>query len=249
MSRNTQWLSCYKTNPYAKLRLFCFPFAGGGSSIFRTWSQDLPNWIEVCPVQLPGRENRISEKPFDKMDPLVAFVAAGLKPYLDMPFVFFGHSMGSFIAYELACYLREKYNLLPEYLFVSGRFAPHVPDPDNFHLLEEKEFKEKLKEYNGTPNAVLENEEIMQLLLPLLRADFSICETYIHKSREPLACPISAFGGKNDSTVKKDDLNGWENYTKNKFRTEMFDGDHFFLRIYQKELTFSIVKDLLTNGF
>lgn len=248
MSENTSWLSCYKPNPKAKLRLFCFPFAGGGSSIFRTWSMDLPDWIEVCPVQFPGRENRISEKPFEKIEQLIAPTAMALMPYFNLPFVFFGHSMGALIVYELACYLRKNKILMPKHLFVSGRFAPDIPDDDKFHLLPEKEFKEELRKYNGTPRAVLENQEIMQLIIPLLRADFSICETYTYTPTEPLECPISVFSGNNDHLVEVNDLPAWQKYTNNKFRIEIFEGDHFFLRNTQKQLLRAILSDLEQYG-
>lgn len=244
MKENTRWLSCYKPNPNAKIRLFCFPYAGGGSSIFRTWNQDLPNWVEVCPVQFPGRENRIQEKPFEKMQELIAATAKALMPYFDLPFAFFGHSMGAWIAYDLACYLRKNNNLLSRHLFVSGRFAPHIPDPDRLHLLPEKEFKEQLRVYNGTPLAILENDEIMQLIMPLLRADFSVCETYSYTPKEPLECSMSAFSGKDDHMVDIEGLQAWQKHTTSKFRTEIFPGDHFFLRTAQKDLLKFISKDL-----
>ncbi len=244
MKENTRWLSCYKPNPRAKLRMFCFPYAGGGASIFRTWTEGLPTWTEVCPVQLPGRENRIQEKPFTIMEQLITATATALMPYFDLPFVFFGHSMGAWIAYELACYLRKNNNLTPKHLFVAGRFAPHIPEPDKFHLLPEKEFKEQLKIYNGTPSVVLENDEFMQLLIPLLKSDFSVCETYSYTPREPLECPISVFNGKDDHLIDEKELCSWQQHTSNKCRVEIFQGEHFFLRTAQKELLKSITSDL-----
>lgn len=244
MKENTKWLSCYKPNPRAKLRIFCFPYAGGGSSIFRTWSQDLPIWVEVCPVQFPGRENRIQEKPFKKMSELITSTTTALSSYFDLPFVFFGHSMGAWIAYEFTCYLRENNLSLPKHLFVSGRFAPHIPDPNRLHLLEEKEFKQQLRSYNGTPLAVLENDEIMQLIMPLLRADFSVCETYSYTPNQPLDLSISAFSGSNDHMVNSQGLEAWQQHTTKKFRTEIFPGNHFFLRNSQKDLVRSISVDL-----
>jgi medium-chain acyl-[acyl-carrier-protein] hydrolase len=244
MRENNQWLSCYKPNPKAKLRLFCFPYAGGGSSIFRTWAGELPTWTEICPVQLPGRENRIQEKPFKEMEQIVTATVTALAPYFDLPFMFFGHSMGALIAYEIACYLRKHNNLMPKHLFVSGRFAPHIPDLERLHLLPDKEFKEEIGKYNGTPSAVLENGEIMQLIMPILRADFSVCETYLYNAREPLECPISAFTGKDDHMVDQEGLYAWQQHTTSKFRVEIFPGDHFFLRNFQRDLLKSIVADL-----
>jgi medium-chain acyl-[acyl-carrier-protein] hydrolase len=244
MSTNTKWFSCYKPKPKTKLRLFCFPYAGGGSSVFRTWSDDLPDWIEVCPVQLPARENRILEKPFYQMADLVPSVAQAIKPYLDLPFSLFGHSMGAWIAFELAHYLHKNSNLLAQHLFVSARFSPQITDKKNLHKLPDKEFKEELETYGGTPKAVLESDELMQLLIPILRSDFSICETYIYKQNNPLTCPISVFGATKDHLVDPSSLIEWKKETSNSFRVEIFNGDHFFLRNYQKELLTSITKDL-----
>lgn len=244
MKEPTPWLSCYSPNPNAKIRLFCFPFAGGGSSIFRTWNQDLPTWVEVCPVQFPGRENRIREKPFKNMQELITTTVKALAPYFDLPFVFFGHSMGASIAYSLTRYLRKNNNLLPKHLLVSGRLAPHIADKNKLYALPEKEFREKLKKYNGTPAAILENEEIMQLIIPLLRADFSVCETNIYTPDDPLDCSLSAFSGENDSLVDFKDLQAWQQHTTRRFRIELFPGDHFFLRDVQKDLLKSISRDL-----
>lgn len=244
MSTNTKWFSCYKPKPKAKLRLFCFPYAGGGSSIFRTWSDDLPDWLEVCPVQLPARENRILEKPFYQMADLVPSVAQAIKPYLDLPFALFGHSMGAWIAFELAHHLEKNFNLLTKHLFISARFSPQTIDNKGLHILSDVDFREKLKMYGGTPKAVLESDELMQLLIPILKADFSICETYVYKQNDPLTCPISVFGATKDHLVDADSLVEWKKETSNNFRIEMFAGDHFFLRNYQKELLISITKDL-----
>lgn len=244
MSTNTKWLSCYKPKSKAKLRLFCFPYAGGGSSVFRTWSDDLPDWIEVCPTQLPGRENRILEKPFHQMSDLIKSIAQAIKPYLDLPFALFGHSMGAWIAFELAHHLNKNFDLLAQHLFVSGRFAPQIADNKNLHKLPDKEFREKLEMYGGTPKAVLESDELMELLIPILRADFSICETYVYQQNSPLTCPISVFGATTDHLVEPDSLIEWKKETSNSFRVEIFNGDHFFLRNCQKELLISIRKDL-----
>ncbi len=244
MSTNTKWLSCYKPKPKAKLRLFCFPYAGGGSSVFRTWSDNLPDWVEVCPVQLPGRENRILEKPFHQIVDLVPSIAQAIKPYLGLPFALFGHSMGAWIAFELAHHLHKNFDLLTQHLFVSGRFSPQIADKKTLHKLPDKEFRENLEMYGGTPKAVLESDELMELLRPILRADFSICETYVYQQNSPLTCPISVFGATADHFVDSDKLIEWQKETLKNFRVEIFNGDHFFLRNYQKELLTSITKDL-----
>ena len=168
MTSQTSWLGWYKPNPLAKIRLFAFSYAGGGAMAFRTWSNSLPTWIELCPVQLPGRENRFTEKAFEQLSPLVETMAKELVAYFsNIPFAFFGHSMGALIAFELARYIRRKHKLSPNYLFASGRLSPEIPELTSHHLLPNKEFKEMLRNYNGTPRAVLENDELMEYLIPL----------------------------------------------------------------------------------
>ena len=157
-----RWVSCFKPNPQAKLRLFCFHYAGGGASVFRTWSDSLPESVEVCAIELPGRGMRLRESPFTQLEPLVQHLASTLLPYLDKPFAFFGHSMGGLVSFELTRLLRTEYGVSPVHLFVSGHRAPQVPDPDPpIHTLPESEFLQELRRFNGTPEAVLKNAELM----------------------------------------------------------------------------------------
>ncbi len=170
------------------------------------------------------------ERPFTQLEPLVPTLASALFPYLDKPFAFFGHSMGGLVSFELARLLRREYGLSPVHLFVSAHRAPQVPDPDApIHALPNPEFLQELRRYNGTPEAVLENAELMQLLLPTLRADFAVVETYAYTPEQPLDCPITAFGGLDDREVSSNELEAWREQTKASFVLKMFPGDHFFL--------------------
>jgi medium-chain acyl-[acyl-carrier-protein] hydrolase len=223
------WLSGVRPNPRARLRLFCFPNAGAGASVFRGW-QDLLPLVQVCPVQLPGRETRLAEAAFTRIEPLVQALTEGLRPELGEPFAFLGHSMGGLLAFELAHQLRQAGAAGPLHLVVAGRPAPHMPRKlPQMHDLPDDEFRKELRELGGTPPAVLEHEELMQLLLPVLRADFTVCETYRCPARPPLACPLSAFGGREDDTVPEEDLAGWRQYTTGPFALHILPGDHFFL--------------------
>lgn len=245
MITNDCWVMCPKPNPQANLRLFCFPYAGGGALSFRTWPNGLPTTIEVCAVELPGRGTRMRLAPFTRHDPLVEALAQALLPYLDKPFALFGHSMGGLVSFELARLIRRKYGLLPVHLFVSGRRAPQVPDPDPpIHALPEPAFKEELRRLNGTPEAVLENKELMQLLIPILRADFAVLETYVYATEPPLECPITAFGGLQDCKVSCDHLEAWRNQTSASFSLQMLPGDHFFLNSAQALLLQSLTRQL-----
>jgi medium-chain acyl-[acyl-carrier-protein] hydrolase len=241
----TPWLACVKPNPQARLRLFCFPYAGGGASVFRTWHENLPASIEVCPVQIPGRETRLRDGLFNDISPLVQTMAPALLPYLDKPFAFFGHSMGALVAFELARHLRKQYGLEPGQLFVSGSGAPQIPDPDPpIHALSDAEFLEELRGFNGTPKEVLENAELVELMLPILRADVAAYETYYYRSEPPLGSPISAFGGLQDEKVSRERLQAWGDQTTAFFRLRMLPGDHFFLRTAQSLLLQTLAQEL-----
>src|SRR5262245_60542657 len=123
------WTACPKPNPAARLRLFCFPYAGAGVTVFSPWARLLPPEIELHAVQLPGRETRRHEEPYKQFPPLVEALSAALQPHLDKPFAFFGHSLGALISFETACHLRRQYGLEPAYLFVAGRRSPQLPNP------------------------------------------------------------------------------------------------------------------------
>lgn len=240
----TPWLVPLKPNPRASTRLFCFPYAGGGAHIYRAWPDSLPATIEVCPVQLPGHGARLMEAPFTQMLPLVQATAEALLPYLDKPFAFFGHSMGALVGFELARQLCRQYNLQPAHLFVSGCFAPDIPDPNPIHNLPEAELLAELRRLNGMPQEALENTELMRLMLPTLRADCIVTETYTYTDRPPLNCPISAFGGLQDHMVSRDDLEAWRLQTTASFSLRMFPGDHFFLHTAQPLLLRILSREL-----
>ena len=242
-----RWLAYREANPRARVRMFCFPYAGGGASAYRGWGGVLPADVEVCPVQLPGREGRLREAPFDRPEPLVQAIADALQPYLaDRPFVFFGHSMGAMLGFELARELRRRGQTLPLHLFVSGRRAPQVPDDnDPIHDLPEAEFIEKLRELNGTPEEVLQHAELMKLLSPVLRADFAVNETYVYKEEEPFDIGISAFGGLGDKEVAREDVGAWKEHTRARFRVRMLPGDHFFIHGNKDMVLEALARDLV----
>ena len=239
------WVTCLGPKPEAKLRLFCFHYAGGGALSFRSWSNSLPPTVEVCAVELPGRGSRLMEPPFTQLEPLIQELTRVLLPYLDKPFAFFGHSMGAIVSFELARMLRKDYDLSPVHLFVSGRCAPQVPDPDPpIHTLPEPEFLDELRRYNGTPESVLENAELMELILPTLRADFAVIETYVYTPEPLLDCPITAFGGLEDGKVSYDDLEAWREQTNADFSLQMFPGDHFYIHSAQPLLLQALSRKL-----
>ena len=225
------WVSRRKPERRSRLRLFCFPYAGAGASIFHTWSDGVPADVEVCPIQLPGRGIRLRERPFTELLPLVEALADALAPLLDQPFAFFGHSLGALVSFELAREIRRRYARHPARLFVSAGRAPQIPHfgPPINHL-PEKAFLAELRCLNGTPEELLNHKELMEIALPLLRADFAVYETYMYSAEPLLDCPISVFGGLQDRRVNESDLEGWRAQSTGCFSLRMFHGDHFFLK-------------------
>ena len=205
--------------------------------MYRLWSQQLPPQVEVCPIQLPGRENRIKEQPFTQIAPLLRALIPALRPYLDVPFQIFGHSMGTLLSFELVRELRRQGLPQPTHLFVSGCRAPQVPrTKEKTYALPNDEFLDSIKAMGGTPEAVLQNQELMELLLPVLRADFEIVETYEYHSEPPLSMPIVVFGGHEDKEVPQRELEPWQQQTTRTYTLNMFPGGHFYLHPHQKEL-------------
>jgi medium-chain acyl-[acyl-carrier-protein] hydrolase len=224
------WAIYPSRNPSARLRLFCFPYAGGGATIFSPWARMLPPEVEVVAVQPPGREGRLSEKPIPDLAELVAAMHRELLPHFDKPFAFYGHSNGGLMAFELARTLRRTGGPMPRHIFVGGRPAPQlVLEEERIHALPHDEFIDALRRYAGTPEEILQNAEIMELIMPLLRADFSLGETYAYTPEAPLHVPISAYHGVRDSEVTAEQVEAWREQTSAEFRFTTFPGDHFFI--------------------
>lgn len=244
-----RWIAFRTPNPQARLRLFCFPYAGTGASIFRTWSDGLPADVEVCPIQFPGRGTRLMETPFTRLAPLVQTLAQALAPLLDKPFAFFGHSLGALVGFEVARQLRRQSGVQPVRLFVSADRAPQIPPRDRpIHALPEREFLVELRRLNGIPEKVWEDAELMQIMLPVLRADFAAYETYVYPTEPPLDCFIASFGGLEDMKVSRSDLEAWRDQTSASFSLRMFPGDHFFLNATQPLLLQVLAQQLRGAG-
>jgi len=242
---NKGWIVKPKPNPEAKIKLICLPFAGGGSISFRKWALVLPAPIELITVEIPGRGARITEPLRKRIDAIVPDIATALLAELDKPFAVFGHSMGTLLGFELNHYLEKHYHLQPAHLFFSGRGAPHLPNREApIHQLAHDDFIGQIKQFDGTPREVLENQELMELMVPILRADFEACETYIYQKYEPFSCPMTVFGSLQDSGTTKDMLQEWEKHTTGVFNLRMFPGGHFFLLRHSASLIESMLRDL-----
>lgn len=246
----SSWIAVPRPNPRARVRLFCFPYGGGGASIFRTWPQNLPDAVEVCGIQLPGRENRIREAPFTDVLGVVNTLAEILRPCLTFPFAFFGHSLGAFIGFELARQLRKQNAQGPIHLFVSGQRAPQIPDTlPPLYQLPDREFIEQVhRRYDAIPQVVLQSAELMQILLPLLRADLTMNDTYVYTDDRPLDCPITCFGGQGDPETTNETLAAWREQTCSNFKLKMFLGDHFFIQSEQASVLRALGEELKVSA-
>ena len=242
----SRWLLRPRPNPSATLRLFCFPYAGVGASAYRTWHTAFPANVELNLVQPPGREGRWSEKPLNRVADLAASAADALVPALSRPFAFFGHSLGALVSFEVARELRRRGQPMPLHLFVSAHRAPQLANPHPpLRGLSDSEFVTQLcEQYGGIPQAVLDDRDLLDLMLPCLRADFNAFETYTYVDGTPMPCGISAFGGRQDRRVREFELDGWRQQTRGAFKLTMFDGNHFFLQSSCDALLAAVAADL-----
>lgn len=213
-----------------KIKLFCFPYAGGSSTVYARWRRYLNENIELCPVELPGRGSRMAERLKDSMEEIVNDAYSSIEKKLDCPFAFFGHSMGSIIAYELCLKLFNQKELKPVHAFFSGRRAPHLDRQEEIiHKLPDDVFKERIIALGGTPVEILEYPELLDIFLPILRADYKAVETYAFKHNDAdLGCDISILNGKQDD-ITFFEIAEWNRHTSQNCKIHMFEGRHFYI--------------------
>jgi medium-chain acyl-[acyl-carrier-protein] hydrolase len=219
---------CGSAPPPDAVRLLCFSHAGAGASVFAAWRGQFGAGIDIHPVQYPGRETRWAEPRYSDMAALVQSLADDLSGLWQEPCALLGHSFGALVAYELACVLQARGHT-PRRLFLSGARAPQLPPREPIHALADADFVAKVLEFGGFEDEVLHNTELMQLVLPIVRADFRALETHRYTTWAPLPVPISVFGGLADHTVPVGDLLAWSEVTSKAFRSRFFPGGHFFL--------------------
>ncbi|QLZ67641.1 polyketide synthase [Legionella sp. PC1000] len=266
-TRSTLWIANRTIQANAQVRLFCFPFGGGGASIYREWQQEFPDFIEVCPIQLPGRENRMEEPPLANLDTLVSMLANQLKPQLNLPFAFFGHSFGSLIGFELSRYLRRHNLPQPAHLFASAYPDPRIPsksldnllttlqqmninlfdlDPERISELDDEQltalsivFKE-----NGIVDYSDErmNKSIIKVLLPIFISDMNIVKSYGYRDESPLKSNITVFLGKQDTWVSPEDHLGWAAHSLEHCEFQQFNSGHLFIR--EKEIRSQVIQKI-----
>jgi surfactin synthase thioesterase subunit len=218
-----------KKNPNCKLRVFCFPFAGGSVNTFYTWLDKISNQVELVFVQPPARGSRIAEKPHESMESLVGELMESVQFICSKPYMLFGHSLGSRVAYELCCHLHRSGKNLPHHFIASGSRGPHVPsDKLKIYDLPQDEFVAELAKLNGTPKEVLANKELLDLLSPALRADFKLADT-VSTNKIIMPFPITVFNGLEDQDIKPVHLKAWGDLSCYDSEIVNFPGGHFFI--------------------
>ena len=220
-------------------RLFCMPYAGGGVAPYRLWHRSLPDDIEVHAASLPGRESRLRETPLPSIAAMVAYVRPAIEAATDLPYAIFGHSMGALMAFELTAALEASGLRAPSRLFVSARRSPDEPDPKTpVHALPEAQFLDELQaRYGAIPDAVRNEPELLELLLPVLRADIKAVETYVPTEGARVRCAIDIYGGEQDTHPYPSQLPRWQRISDAPVRIRMFEGDHFYLTAHREALT------------
>jgi medium-chain acyl-[acyl-carrier-protein] hydrolase len=244
VSTGLSWLEFFQPRRTPRVRLLCFPYAGGSAAAYREWQKALPDAIEVWPIQLPGRGKRLSENPYTGVVRLLDELGEDILSNTQGPFAIFGYSMGALIAFELARRAQEK-GANPIHLFVAARRAPHLPANHRLtYGLPDVELIAELREMQGTPPQLLDNQEAMRLFLPAVRGDFELVQTYRFTAGPALRCPITAMGGLRDSSVDYEQVEPWKAHTNARFALRMFPGDHFFINKCERDLLNVVVREL-----
>jgi medium-chain acyl-[acyl-carrier-protein] hydrolase len=241
------WWVVFGARPVATLPFFCFPYAGGHPHVFRSWHLQLPAHVEVRSMQLPGRARLTHRQPFRRMADLTAAIGPAIAQAVRGPFALFGHSLGAIVAFEIARWLRANHGVEPALLAVAGHRAPHLPNPDPpLHVMNDDDLVAAIARLNGATPEALRSPEVVRFMLPLLRADFELAETYQCADDRPLSAPIVAFGGTTDDETADGRLEAWRAQTDGVCSFHWVPGDHFFIRSNERSLLGLLDRELAT---
>jgi pyochelin biosynthetic protein PchC len=231
----------------APSRLLCFPHAGGAASYFAPFARAISGSADVLALQYPGRQERLSETGIDSIESLTRAIVPELEDWLDRPFALFGHSMGAVVAFEVARALEHQHGQVPVGLFASGRRAPSTHRDENVHRGGDNRLLHEVARLAGTPSQLIVDEEVRQMLLPALRADYKAVETYVWRSGQALTCPIWALVGDADPLTTEDEAAAWAGHTTGGFELRVFPGGHFYLADHVPQLV-ALVSEKLADA-
>lgn len=236
VSNINRWI-CQLTPHDGELRVFCFPYAGGSPHTFANWRSAFSKRIGIYTVQLPGRGRRLEEPSLDRLVSLASPIAKAIGAMADRPYVLFGHSMGALLAFETARVLRQMGCVKPAQLIASAYGAPQLPRRQPpIHLLDQDAFVSHIREMGGTPAELFRHQELLDLVVPILRTDFAAIENYVYRPAAKLDTPIMALVGKTDAFVSIREMTAWQDQTEAPFSLHVFNGGHFFLHTAEVDL-------------
>ncbi|MFC8669860.1 thioesterase II family protein [Streptomyces sp. NPDC057199] len=243
------WFRRYRKTSPPRLRLVCFPHAGGTAQLFHGWPALLPSDVELLAVRYPGRQDRLAEPCVESMSELADRVTDALADHLDLPLVLFGHSMGSSVAYEVATRLEARHGISPARLLVSGRAAPHHARRTGLHDMDDDALIAGIRTLGDLGSEAFDIPELRELLLPPLRADYRLIESYRPAAPVPVRSPITAYVGTEDHGCVREDVMAWAGLTTSgEFSLRAFDGDHFYLVPREGELLADVTERLEQDG-
>ncbi len=240
----TKWYKNFRETPNSKLRMFCFPHAGGSAQDYRKWYDYLPSDVELLVAQMPGRAERIQEKLCTNLNELIDHFCSAIISFLDKPYILVGHSLGGSIAFEVAKAIRKHGGPLPERLVIIGRSSPTVPEFSPKYNLSDEAFIDYLKMQSGTNEKIFNDKEILKFFLPIIRNDIRLADTYhdFYKKESPLSCPIHVFFGSKEVNLNRKMVEEWQSETSSDFSIDQFEGHHFFLHEQVGEVMNKIFK-------
>lgn len=226
----SKWFAKYRYSKNARLRIFCFPYAGGSASVFNGWQDYFDNHIDLFAIQAPGRETRFNEEPIKDVVDIVNTLLEEMLPFCNVPYIFIGHSNGALTAFELARKLQTFNNFNLEHIFLSAKRAPHLlPIKPPVHNLPYEEFIKELKSFSTIPHEVINDQEMMEVFMPMLRADFGLGERHLFNHRHKLRANATLFWGSKDKDVPEEDVLAWSDHIIGNVNGIVFNGGHFFI--------------------
>ncbi|MEU7750176.1 alpha/beta fold hydrolase [Micromonospora sp. NPDC049101] len=239
------WVRSFHRGPENGPTLVCFPHAGGSASYFTSFSAELRSTLQVLAIQYPGRQDRLRDRCLSSIVELAEESYRALRPLLDRPVAFFGHSMGAMIAFEVATLMRERLDAAPTILFASGRRAPSRFRDESVHLRDDAGLIAELKTLSGTDSRILDDEDVLRMILPSMRSDYRAVESYRYRPGPPLTCPITAIIGEDDGKVNQDEARSWGDHTTGEFRLHVLPGGHFYLAEQRQAVADLVARQLL----
>lgn len=245
LAKGSPWFLFDRPPAPDDLLLLCLPYAGGGASVYRGWQAAMPPGVTLCRVQLPGRESRFGEPLLHAMPDLLEGLLLALRPWLGHRLVLFGHSMGGIVAAELVHALRDACGVTPLHLLISGSRPPHVPTPSPMSRLPSARFRQALQRDGGTPQEVIDCDELMALFEPILRADHTVLETWAPQPVRPLAVPLTVLAGLEDTIVPHPVVSQWQAYAAGPYRQVDLPAGHFFVRTHAEAVQ-AVVRSTLS---